>query len=439
MNIKQTVKLAWKSLTARVGRTFLSMLGIIIGIAAVITLVSYSNGQMQAIMAVYESMGNNKFSVYAYRWDVQDGDDTLFNAISNYCKRDLGDLVVGISPQQGFWGQVKYGTKNSYSFEWSEDYENVSPNVYLGSEQWSAVNNVTIKSGRDISYLDVKDAHQVCVLGARAAKAFFDYADPIGATMTFDGVPFTVIGVYEYRIDDKVLDENTMYYKTLDNFIILPYTTSRIIQSSGGSVDSWSNEFYIQCVDTKAMNEAKSRLDNYMKTLVGDPKNGSSYGNYSINDDSQYVEQQMDTGKQQGVLLATIAAISLIVSGIGIMNIMLVTVTERTREIGIRMAIGARKRDIISQFLIESAVISCMGGLIGIFFGFIGSAIWGNMMFGSMVNSPWMPVVDTFLVTPSFGLVVGAFLFSALLGVLFGLYPANKAASMQPVDALRTQ
>ena len=133
MNIKQTVKLAWKSLTARVGRTFLSMLGIIIGIAAVITLVSYSNGQMQAIMAVYESMGNNKFSVYAYRWDVQDGDDTLFNAISNFCKRDLGDLVVGISPQQGFWGQVKYGTKNSYNFEWSEDYENVSPNVYLGS------------------------------------------------------------------------------------------------------------------------------------------------------------------------------------------------------------------------------------------------------------------------------------------------------------------
>ena len=150
--------------------------------------------------------------------------------------------------------------------------------------------------------------------------------------------------------------------------------------------------------------------------------------------DQMEQEQNKESAKTAGI-----AAISLLVGGIGIMNIMLVTVTERTREIGIRMAIGARKRDIISQFLIESAVISCMGGLIGIFFGFIGSAIWGNMMFGSMVNSPWMPVVDTFLVTPSFGLVVGAFLFSALLGVLFGLYPANKASSMQPVDALRTQ
>ena len=424
MNIKQTVKLAWKSLTARVGRTFLSMLGIIIGIAAVITLVSYSNGQMQAIMAVYESMGNNKFSVYAYRWDVQDGDDTLFNAISNFCKRDLGDLVVGISPQQGFWGQVKYGTKNSYNFEWSEDYENVSPNVYLGSEQWSAVNNVTIKSGRDISYLDVKDAHQVCVLGARAAKAFFDYADPIGATMTFDGVPFTVIGVYEYRIDDKVLDENTMYYKTLDNFIILPYTTSRIIQSSGGSVDSWSNEFYIQCVDTKAMNEAKSRLDNYMKTLVGDPKNGSSYGNYSINDDSQYVEQQMDTGKQQGVLLATIAAISLIVSGIGIMNIMLVTVTERTREIGIRKAIGAERRTIIIQFLIEACMICGIGGLLGIAASYPATWIYCKIQLGYLVQP------DTQIMAVAAGV-------SVVLGIIFGLYPAVKASGIQPVEALR--
>ncbi len=426
MNIRQTIKLAWKSLTSRMGRTFLSMLGIIIGIAAVITLVSFSNGQMQAIMAVYESMGNNRFSVYAYRWDVRDDDDTLFTAISNYCQKDLGEYVLGISPQLNFWGRVQYGAKDSYSFDYS-DYDHQAPQVYMGSEQWSAVNNVVIKKGRDLTYLDVKDAHQVCVLGARAARAFFDYADPIGKTMTFDGVPYTVVGVYDFRIDEDLLDEETEYYKTQDNFILLPYTTARVLKTNGSySVDSFSNEFYIQCVDARAMTIATARLSTYLKTLVGDAKTGDSYGHFSINDNSQYVEEQMDTGRQQSVLLGTIAAISLIVSGIGIMNIMLVTVTERTREIGIRKAIGAERRTIIFQFLIEACMICGIGGLLGIAASFPATWIYCKVQLGRLIQP------DTNIM----GVAAGV---SVLLGVIFGLYPAIKASGLQPVEALRAE
>ena len=134
-----------------------------------------------------------------------------------------------------------------------------------------------------------------------------------------------------------------------------------------------------------------------------------------------------------------VAGISLLVGGIGIMNIMLVSVTERTREIGIRMAIGARKRDIIGQFLVEAAVVSCFGGLIGIVLGCFLSAILGNVPLAQQMQGGFMPTVEQFTVLPSFGLAVGAFLFSALLGIIFGLYPANKASNLQPVDALRTQ
>ena len=134
-----------------------------------------------------------------------------------------------------------------------------------------------------------------------------------------------------------------------------------------------------------------------------------------------------------------IAGISLLVGGIGIMNIMLVSVTERTREIGIRMAIGARKRDIIGQFLVEAAVVSCFGGIIGIVLGCFVSAILGNLLLMQQMSNSYMPTIEQFTVLPSLGLILGAFLFSALIGIIFGLYPANKASNLQPVDALRTQ
>jgi len=158
MNLKQTIKLAAKSLAARKGRTFLSMLGIIIGLAAVITLVSYSNGQMQSIMAIYESMGTNQIQVSAYKWTTRQDDDSVFNALYNYCQQ-LSDLVVGVTPNQNCWATIRYGAKNSNSFDYS-DYDHYAPDVYLGSDQWAACNNATIGKGRDLSYLDVQSGNQ---------------------------------------------------------------------------------------------------------------------------------------------------------------------------------------------------------------------------------------------------------------------------------------
>ena len=166
----------------------------------------------------------------------------------------------------------------------------------------------------------------------------------------------------------------------------------------------------------------------------------SSNGNFEVYSNAQWQEQAEASSNMLALLGGGIAGISLLVGGIGIMNIMLVSVTERTREIGIRMAIGARKRDIISQFLVEAAVVSCCGGMLGIILGCFAATILGNLLLLQQAQGGgWMPVIENFTVLPSFGLVAGAFLFSALLGIIFGLYPANKASNLQPVDALRTQ
>lgn len=170
------------------------------------------------------------------------------------------------------------------------------------------------------------------------------------------------------------------------------------------------------------------------------PRCEANGGYFSAYSNSQSQKQQEASSNLMALLGGGIASISLLVGGIGIMNIMLVSVTERTREIGIRMAIGARKRDIIGQFLVEAAVVSCCGGIIGIVLGCFASAVLGRFMLARQLQqNMYLPNVEQFTVLPSVGLVLGAFLFSALLGIIFGLYPANKASNLQPVDALRTQ
>ena len=406
MSILQSIKLAIKSIAGRKGRTFLTMLGIIIGLASVITLVSYAKGQTKEIMQYYESMGSNQIQVSASKWGT--GGDKVFQSLYDYCLK-LDDLVLGVTPSGSIWGTIQYGAKNSENMEWP-------PQVYLGSEQWSLCNNFQIGKGRDLCYMDIKNNTQVCVLGSKAAELFFDYANPIGKKLTVCGVPLEVVGVYKQK------DFSGSEY-SLDNVITVPYTLNQTLSLASNSFTDMSN-FVVKARSKEATNEAVTLLEVFLKGLIGDSQSGMSYGYYNVYSTNQGQQSADEATKGQQALLGGIAAISLLVGGIGIMNIMLVTVTERTREIGIKKSIGAPRSEIIGQFLVEAGILSGMGGLIGIALGFALSLILGKAMYD-------------LILLPDRLITLGAFTFSVVIGIVFGIYPAVKASNLQPVDALR--
>jgi len=393
--VKQTFKMAFKSIFSNKGRTFLTMLGIIIGVSAVMILVSVVNGFNTRTKQYYESMGTNRIDVYAYSWNSKNLSDSLYE----YCLQ-LDDLVLGVTPNLSAWGTVRYAARSSDSMDYA-------PQIYLGSHQYSICNNFELAEGRDLSYLDIEEYNQVCVLGARAKQNFFNYADPIGEEITINGVPFTVVGVYAEKDPDSAWSQ--------DNIIVLPYTMNRILNKSTDM-----SEFTVKAKDAASTTEAITRLTGFLESLLGD--NGS-YSVYSMN---QWMEQDNSYLRIISLVLGGIAGISLLVGGIGIMNIMLVTVTERTREIGIRKAIGAPRRSIIAQFLIEAAMICLMGGTVGILIGVVGTLILGKLLL-------------QLIIFPSATITIGAFIFSVVLGIIFGLYPAIKASGLQPVVALRAE
>ncbi len=416
MKIRQALKMALRSILGNKGRSVLTMLGIIIGIASVMTIVSVVNGQNQQSLKQFEAMGVNRISVSL---SMYDGRDT-FQELYNYCNSLGKDLVVGVTPSGYASATVVYGTKNSEAMQ--GNYENMysedgtvrtdlelPPDLYYGSDQYAACNNFQIEKGRDLSFLDVEQYHQVCVMGARAARNFFGYADPLGKDLMVNGYPFKVVGVYAEKDPDSPYSQ--------DNIIVFPYTANRLI-SPGQSI----NEFVVKAASREATDEAISRLNSFLAGLTGNGERG--WGNaYS---DNQWQNSMNEQAAMMSMVLGGIAAISLLVGGIGIMNIMLVTVTERTREIGIRRAIGAERSSIVTQFLIEAAMLCGIGGIIGIAIGTVATRLTGQLLVKMDI---W----------PSLSITLGAFLLSVMLGILFGIYPAAKASKLQPVEALRAE
>ena len=415
MNWMQTVRMAFKSILNNKVRSILTMLGIIIGVASVIAIVASIQGTSKLQRLQYEALGVNRIDVYGWGAKSRDWED-----FEEYLDNELADKVAAWSPQTQYYDWQSDGIQYR-SQKLSND--NGYTYMYFGNQDYGEVTSHTISAGRDISEADCTSRSRVCVIGETIRKYFFGAMSPLGQKIRIGGKSFEIIGVYEGKFDGKL--------NTEDQMIVMPYTLQNSMMSMSGMSDK---QYVIKAATREDISELTSTLlPEFMQSRC--EANGGYFSAYS---NSEWQEQSESSTNMLALLGGGVAGISLLVGGIGIMNIMLVSVTERTREIGIRMAIGARKRDIVGQFLVEAAVVSCCGGVIGIIVGCFLSAILGNMLLAQMQDG-YMPAVEQFTVLPSIGLIIGAFLFSALLGIIFGLYPANKASNLQPVDALRTQ
>ncbi|MCL2084276.1 MAG: ABC transporter permease [Oscillospiraceae bacterium] len=399
MKLIQALRMSIKAIMSKKARSFLTMLGIIIGVAAVVVLTSLTQAQNEMYLSQFRRMGDNTLSMYAYAWRQT----KLPGEISDFVKTELADLTVGVTPEIQAWGKIVYESKTI------EDSR-----ILLGSSDYSVCYDYKIDIGRDISHLDIIQENNVVVLGSRIKDVLFNFRDPIGQYITIVNgqsnkpVKFEVVGVYKQRQGNQQW--------SLDDMILAPYTQMRALTGPWQQVDS----YVLKAKDIESAGDIKEKLESFLAGKIGDD------GWYSVNISNEWIDSLEEMNRSQTIVLAGIAAISLIVGGIGIMNIMLVTVTERTREIGIRKAIGAERRSIIAQFLIEASVLSSIGGLLGVLFGFLITLFWGKMTFNILVL-PWWPMT------------IAAMGFALVMGIGFGLYPAAKASRLQPVVALRNE
>ena len=411
MNVTQSFKLALKSLRTSKMRAFLTMLGIVIGVGAVIIIISLGNGLTGMVEQQVDKVGINQ--IYAYSWGRGDGTTMDLDAQQMYDLIDRHpDVFSGVTPWVSGGTGVRQG---SVEFEKTKIY-GVSEAMYR-ADTGTTLDGDTLARGRYLQYVDVSRRQNVCVIGAYLEQEAFR-GDALGKTLTIGGVPYTVVGVMAQELEE--LREGGS-----DDVVYIPYENA--MEMSGSRTVTL---YQVMAVSRDTVAEGKALLQNMLWTFYQD-------------EDAYYIETMLDQvnmiNAMMGVamlVLVAIAAISLLVGGIGIMNIMLVSVTERTREIGIRKSLGARRRDIRRQFIIEAGTTSAMGGLIGILFGCLVATGIGSILGGMLVAQLGTSGI-TFNATPSLGAILISFGVSVGIGVLFGYLPANKAAKLNPIDALR--
>ena len=398
---KESFLMAWASLIANKMRSILTMLGIIIGVAAVIALVSIGNGVKQDIQNSISSLGSNLLMVMpgAPRTPgVRPSAGSMKSLkVSDYEAISKLDGVKAASPMTNGAYVVIYQNKN-----WTTSVSGVSYN-YLDVNNWS------MKSGRFLSEKNVQNRERVAVVGKTVVKNLFGDEDPVGAEIRVKNIPFRIIGVLNSKGSGAMGNDQ-------DDMVIIPYTTA---MERVEGVD-YLRMIYVVGKDENGIDRLQSDIENLLRVRHG--IKDTNLDDFNIQNMNSIMETMEETTGTLTLFLGAVAAISLVVGGIGIMNIMLVSVTERTREIGVRKALGATYSVIVTQFLIEAVVISLMGGIIGIVLG-IGSSKLIGMASG----------MSTVISIPT---IVMSFAFSMAIGLIFGIYPARKAAKLNPIDAL---
>lgn len=381
-------------------RSFLTMLGIIIGVGAIIAMISIGEGAKRQVTESIQRRGANLLRVRpgaARIGHVRTGSvETLTRKDAQAIKEEIPHTrLVTLTVRN--MGQVKYANKNA------------TTRVIGTTPEFTEVNNFPVASGHFFDKKDVKLMRKVVALGTTVKQELFGEGVAIGKYIKINGVNFIVTGVMESKGQTSWRDP--------DDQVFIPVTTSQKRLFRQDFIDN----IYIQVESVEDIQEVKESIERLLRIRHRIPEDVES--DFNIRDYTEYITALQEVGQTFTSLLGGIAAVSLLVGGIGVMNIMLVSVTERTREIGIRMAVGARRKDILRQFLIEALVITLLGGIIGIGLGVL--IAYGVSYFGD-----WNTVI-----TPLSVLL--AFLFSVLVGIVFGLYPARKASFMDPIEALR--
>ena len=390
----QSFKMALRSIWGNKMRSFLTMLGIIIGVASVIILVSVVNGYMSTVVDSFASMGVNQMTVRVTNIDSRSVDDEQMYEFYE----EHTDVFAQMSPQVTVSTVVKHG---------NDSLSSTSVGGY--SEEYLDLKGYELEAGRNIQYSDLVSRQKVCVIGYFVADELYGSPEKaLGETLKIGGSAFKIVGVVERQDDDELEEGGT------DDFVWMPYTAA-VKMSRNASISS----YVFATKDVSDTDTCKNLLDAFLMEIF------KTDDLYRIMANSEMLVSLNEQIAMMSAMLGGIAGISLLVAGVGVMNIMLVSVTERTREIGIRKSLGAKKRVIMQQFVIEAAVTSSIGGLIGILVGAVATRLVGQAM--GISASPTLGAVAV-----SFGVSVG-------IGLLFGYMPASRAAKLNPIDALRSE